>query len=930
MLDRLLKLVYQITRYRAYLVIGVFLILVILSLVYIFPFPVRSSLMDLLPQDDPIINEYRRREETITQTQYVLVALSIKEGVKLSTAEKKQELINLAQELKPLLKKSPEINTVHFQRDVTIPEKHRLLYSLNDSTLNEVNGLQEKIESFSGRIHPTEETDPRESYSNLLERFQERDMDENLSKEETKRWLSELESQNESFIDHLRALDEVAPLGEDVSTLLDYLDRVWEKRRKQISGAYFSPDNSTLLVRAKPTAAASYNIEFSQKVTHSARKAISKLKSHPQYDEDLFEIGLTGSFVMNTERNSALRVDMLKTTIISSAGIMVAFFFALGSLFYSVLIGFPLVVAVVFSLGWAKFSVNGFNLLTTFLPALVLGLSIDYGIHLLFRYTEERGDGKTVSESVKTTILRQGKGIFIAALTTSGVFATLIFSRSRGLVEMGIITSPGIMISFFVYLFLLPALLVAYQRWRRRRQVVLLFDYRAKLRGFVNSILSWRTAVLVVALVVSGLALFSALHLRFQFASTDVSTEVEASIVDEKVQQKFSGTGINVGTSFVFFSDSIDQLKHLDNKLQDIEVVTSVSSIDDYLPENLEALKGSLYSGEQATNFEGLLDALEDETKKKKDYISAVEGLIGDLSSAQFSATLSSQSDLSLQISHVIDQLLDIRQELLQINPEEMEGDIHSLQSSFRSLKARLDKTSGLLEDVNSSADLVKFLPESVRSNYVSEAGEYISIAQVEEDIYESGVLNRFTDQVSGMTDDYFGLPLIQSRLERHIKRDFFLSSLFALFIISALLFRGIRNLRLAVLAMIPLILGYLWMLGGMNVLGMNFNFINIIISPLLIGIGVDDGIHLIYRWQEENETKKLKPSILDAFSHTGLAIITTSITTIAVFGSLLIARTPGLRILGLTALLGIGFAMVLSLTVLPAVLYLAFTGDEK
>src|SRR6056297_1532769 len=165
MLGRLLKFVYRITRYRAYVVIGVFLVLVVLSLTYIFPFPVRSSLMDLLPQDDPIINEYRRREETIATTQYMLVALSIKEQAGLSTAESKKRLIALAQELKPLLKKSPQIDTVHFRREVTIPKKHRLLYSLNDSTIAEMKRLKENVESFAKKINPTEKSDPGDSYS---------------------------------------------------------------------------------------------------------------------------------------------------------------------------------------------------------------------------------------------------------------------------------------------------------------------------------------------------------------------------------------------------------------------------------------------------------------------------------------------------------------------------------------------------------------------------------------------------------------------------------------------------------------------------------------------------------------------------------------------------------------------------------------------
>jgi predicted RND superfamily exporter protein len=205
-----------------------------------------------------------------------------------------------------------------------------------------------------------------------------------------------------------------------------------------------------------------------------------------------------------------------------------------------------------------------------------------------------------------------------------------------------------------------------------------------------------------------------------------------------------------------------------------------------------------------------------------------------------------------------------------------------------------------------------------------------VVIAGVEKSIYESENLNEFVEEVSSFSDDYFGLPLIQYQLEGHIRHDFIVSTSLAVLMISFILFLGIRNLKLSLLAVIPLLFGYLWMLGGMKVLGMNFNFINIIISPLLIGIGVDDGLHLIYRWREEEVEGGLANSIKSAFSHTGLAVVTTSLTTIVVFGSLFIARTPGLRILGGTSLLGIGFAMVLSLSVLPAALYLAFKRNEE
>jgi len=100
--------------------------------------------------------------------------------------------------------------------------------------------------------------------------------------------------------------------------------------------------------------------------------------------------------------------------------------------------------------------------------------------------------------------------------------------------------------------------------------------------------------------------------------------------------------------------------------------------------------------------------------------------------------------------------------------------------------------------------------------------------------------------------------------------------------------------------------------------LQIDFNFINITISPLLIGIGVDNGIHILHRYAEERAIAS-EGAIERGGRMTAVAVIVTSLTTMLVFGSLLLARTPGLRLLGTSALLGIGFALVFSLLFLPA-----------
>ncbi|MBS3814203.1 MMPL family transporter [Candidatus Bipolaricaulota bacterium] len=929
MLDKLLRYVYRLVRYRAYWIIGVFLVLGALSLFYIFPFPIRSSLLDLLPQDDPLINEYRERESTINSTQYLTVVLSYEGEEDLGKEEKKRQLIELARVIKPLLEEVPEIGSVNYRGEGAIPERYEFLYSLNESTISGLaqfeTDLAEFFESFPAEGLPE---GPGNLYGDLAEELQNLESGDSLTEAKLSKILAELESRNQFTLAALESEERLEEFDHQLRSLRKRFREVRNQREDRLKGEYLSDDGSTLLIKAESLRPGSHDIKFSRKLTSSARDAVAQAKKSEVFQSGDYGIDLTGTFVINSQRNSALKVDMFTTTIVSSVAVVIAFFFALGSLFYSILIVFPLAIAVLLMLSWAKFSVGGFNLLTTFLPALVLGLSIDYGIHLLFRFNEERTSHLTVSKAAEVTIMKKGKGIFIAALTTSAVFTTLIFSRSQGLVEMGIITSLGIIISFLVYIFLLPALIVSSQRWQGRRQSVELFDYRSTLKGLVKKSIKYKKTVLGVSLAISLLALLGAFQLDFQVSDDDVSAEVKGVRVQERIQEKFESSDMSIGPSFAFFSEGMEGVKDLEGKLGGMDSVKSINSIRDYLPDDVDKVKESAAGVEKIKKLDDGLSSLEGFLNNKEDKIERLESLIGDLSSAQLSSTLSSQSGITVQLNRVIDQLLDIRSRLSKMDEEATRQTVVSLRDQLNYLEESIAPLADLIS--NGEEGLIKALPKEVLSTFTTERGEYVTFAETDKSIYESEELNSFVGRVSEFTDDFFGMPLIHYRLEGHIRHDFVISTALAIVLIGLILYRGINSWRLSLLAVIPLVLGYLWMLGGMRVFGMNFNFINIIISPLLIGIGVDDGLHLIYRWREDRVEGEVEGSILSAFSHTGLAVVTTSITTIAVFGSLFIASTPGLRMLGGTALLGIGFAMILSLTVLPAGLYLAFSRNEK
>jgi len=181
--------------------------------------------------------------------------------------------------------------------------------------------------------------------------------------------------------------------------------------------------------------------------------------------------------------------------------------------------------------------------------------------------------------------------------------------------------------------------------------------------------------------------------------------------------------------------------------------------------------------------------------------------------------------------------------------------------------------------------------------------------------------MKEFDAFASSFSDKYFGMPLVARQLQDYMKRDFLVSTALAALLIALTLWRSLRGGMRALFAASPLILGYIWMLGGMRLLHIDFNFINITISPLLIGIGVDNGIHIIHRYTEE---RKVDPegAVERGGRMTAAAVMVTSLTTMLVFGSLLFARTPGLRILGISALMGIGFTLTFSLLFLPAALH--------
>jgi hypothetical protein len=137
--------------------------------------------------------------------------------------------------------------------------------------------------------------------------------------------------------------------------------------------------------------------------------------------------------------------------------------------------------------------------------------------------------------------------------------------------------------------------------------------------------------------------------------------------------------------------------------------------------------------------------------------------------------------------------------------------------------------------------------------------------------------------------------------------------ALIAIFLILTFAFRGPHR---ALLALTPLLVGVVWMLGAAAFLGIKLDFFNVIVLPVVLGIGIDDGVHVYYHFRESG-------SVSETMSRVGMSVTMTSITSMIGFGGLAITNYAGLQTIGQLAICGIATTWLATLFVLPPLLVL-------
>ena len=182
--------------------------------------------------------------------------------------------------------------------------------------------------------------------------------------------------------------------------------------------------------------------------------------------------------------------------------------------------------------------------------------------------------------------------------------------------------------------------------------------------------------------------------------------------------------------------------------------------------------------------------------------------------------------------------------------------------------------------------------------------------------------LERFVRDVRSVDPGATGKPLQTYEASRELQQSYLHAATYALLAILIVLIADFWSVSLAMVAMIPVVMGLVQMFGIMGLAGIDLNPANMIVLPLIMGIGIDDGVHIMHDFRVQRGRYRLTGA-------TATAVVMTSLTTMIGFGSLLLANHRGLQSLGRICVIGVSCCMFTSLITLPALLRL-FTRDRQ
>ena len=691
----------------------------------------------------------------------------------------------------------------------------------------------------------------------------------------------------DEFRDRFHALRDI-----DYKTLTGGMDRY-----------NFSLDGKMLVLDVAAVANIS-NVDAATPFVHWLREQVDEA-SAPFPD---MTFGLTGLPVMLIEESESIIDNFALVTVLGFIGILAVFVVGFERVALPSLAAIPLVVGVLWMLGVQGFVIGSVNLFSMMVPVLLFSLGIDFAIHLLSGYAEKRDGGLEPEEALRATFLTIGDGILTGALTTAAAFLTLMASDAYSNRALGFTAGVGVITALIAMLTVLPALMILWDR-RMSGKGQMLPNVPFTFLGPLGDLLQrQRYPVLGIFLVATiALAYFTGNVRLDRNYMNALPQNMPALTLQNKMIEAYGQSNQEV----VLLADDLADAERIRKAASEAGTVATVFSASALLPPDQESKRPYL------TSIAARLDPLRPTGEPPKhDYTEADLAIIKD----QLAIVKGVALDMSLLAAVLYDDetqqaIGQIRDDLNRIDGMLVPAAATRIQHLDTLLAEAMSETVSLVDAMTSSDPVtVDDLPASVVTRLHGEDGSWIVLVRANGDVWEQDFRESFLEEIQRIEPDHAGIVPSWDIMLREIVGD--LPRLMGLIMaaVALLVVVDLRSIKGTLLSLTPLAVGLVWTLGVIALIDEPFNILSVISVPILVGIGLDNGVHIYHRIRHEG-------AVGPALVHTGKAVLLTTLTTGIGFGSLTLSIHPGLYSLGLITSIGIFACLLLAIFLLPALI---------
>ena len=673
---------------------------------------------------------------------------------------------------------------------------------------------------------------------------------------------------------------------------------------------FLSPDGRLLyVVIALADAPRTFDIE--RRAVADIRRAIKRLR--PEFTS--VQAGVTGVPALFTDEMSVASRDGNVASILALVLTMGLLLLAFRRLVTSCALLAVLAVSLGWSLGLITLLVGQLTSFSVMFVSVVIGIGIDYGIYFLFRYREEGVLGRHLTDALENTAARAGPGILFGALTAAATFYILTIAEFPGIREFGFISGTAILLAFVAMITVFPAALMLIDG-RRAVQATGRTAWHANARSalrdvpFLERLIRHPKPILVIAAIVTVAALWAAPRVGFDYDLMNLQGAGSESVIWER---KIAAAAGRSGFAALATASSLEELATKQDAFRRLPSVSDVQSVLSVLPDRqaeklallarLAAITDGIHVGSPGPlDVDGLIAALET-LQRRLALASAAVGDAGVRAELTVIATQTSGLLARLQTrrADVVAALADFQARLA--------GDFGE---QWRRLQLAARPAPLTLGD----------LPEELQRPFIGKSGRLLLQVYSGLDVWQRAGQTRFVEEARTVDPHVTGQPVVAYESMRLVERACREGLLYAFVLVAAIAALMIRRWRETMLALVPLLLGTLWTVGLMEVLGLRFNLVNVWALPLIVGSAAEYGLNIVLRDLESRTYGG--PRLARS---TVMGVVFNGLTTIVGFGALLVADHRGVWSLGLLLAIGTTMTLAASLVVLPTLVHLVDRG---